>query len=202
MTNVRFAVCAVAFTLHMATTVPAFSQTTGSPYEPEIQSLVLEAKIDPANMKPLPPDFAAALSNAELRVRIDTWALRPRTYRFTLFLVAQGAPIPTTQLPALTSSTLIVQGVARAESINHAFNVDGPSVAIIGRVTQKLGGVGELDPGELLVLSFRFPDTAVGSEPVAIEAQNLTVFSPGDIVFWAPTAVGTMQVSPARVAGK
>lgn len=183
--------------------VTAMAQSTSGPYEPELQQLVLETKIDLANIRPAPADdFAALLKSGELRYRIDNWNFRGRNYRMSIFLVAPGSPLPTpaAQLPEATSSMMIVQAGVRTETIFHVNYADsGPGIAFGGRVLMKIGGIGNIEPGEVWMAGFAYPPEAMTLGPaVAATFKQVTVWSPNAVNAFSETATGTIQVAPPR----
>lgn len=187
-----------------AASVMASAQTTGSPYEPELQQLVLEGKVDVANIKPVEPEFAAFVASGpyELRVRLDNWNFRGRNYRVTIFVVAPGAPLPTPgpQLPDPTSATVVAQFVARVETIFHVKYADsGPGIAFGGRVIQRLGGFGELELGEVFMAGFAYPVEGINATAaVPATFRQVTVWSPNSFNAYVGDAPGSIQVAPPR----
>jgi hypothetical protein len=181
----------------------AVAQTSGSPYEPEIQQLVLEVKVDLANVRPaFDSELSALIASGpyELRVRIDNWNPRGRNYRLSAFLVAPGSPLPTPQVPESTSSTMIVQAAVRMESIFHVKYADsGPGVAFAGRVFMKFGGIAEIEPGEVWMFGFAYPsDVMERTSPAQTEFKHVTLWSPNSINVFSPTASGSILVAPPR----
>jgi hypothetical protein len=183
-----------------AVSLPVTAQTTGSPYEPELQQIVLEGKVDPANLKPLEPGLASLVADGslEIRFRIDSWAFKSRTYRMSFFVVTAGSPLPTPgpQLPDPTSSSMIVQANIRAETIFHHRYDTGPMIAFAGRVAMSLGGIGQTNPGEVWMIGFSYPNEAfnpAGAPQAAF--QQVSVLSPGQINAYIQAATGSITVA-------
>lgn len=179
----------------------ANGQTTGSPFEPEVQGLILEAKVDPAAVFPaFDQELVAFIGAGELRARIDNWNFRGRNYRLSVFVVPAGAPLPTMQLPESTSAAMLVQAGIRMESLFHYSNPDlGPGLAVAGRVMQKFGGVGQIEPGILWMLGFTFPADSIGvanQHPVAFD--RVTIWSPGETTVYLGRAQGSILVAAPR----
>ena len=191
---------AAAVLIGMAAASPAArAQNSGSQYEPELRQIVLEGKLDLTNYKPPNDDLAAfvASSGAELRLRIDGWDSKSRTFRFSFFLAQPGSPMSTPQLPDLSSPSMIVQGIGRAESIFHRQNDTGPAIGIAGRIAASLGGVGQASPSEVLMIGFTYPPEAFNpGGSLQATFREFSVLSPGVTNIYIPAATGSITVAP------
>jgi hypothetical protein len=178
-------------------------QTTSSPYEPELNSIVMESRVDLANLK-TPAALPAALTGlvatgaVELRSRVDNYDPVARTVRTTLFLAIPSKPLPLAaeDVPAATDATMVSQSVLRVESIYH---VKGASLAIgmAGRFVNFLGGQLPIPVGTPFLFSFTYPSTAVSStgEPNATFGE-LSFLIPGTLNLYSPAPVGSITVTP------
>jgi hypothetical protein len=165
------------------------AQTSAGPYEAEVLQLVMEVKVDPASLRPMPEsDLLNLVASGpyELRLRIDNWNARRHNYRLSVFLVAPDSPIPTNPVPDPASSQMLFQAVVRAESIFHTdYGDSGPGLAVAGRVSDQIGGFGQIDPGEVWAFGLTYNRDAIGA-PSAVNGAFR------DITIWAPPTNGYM----------
>ena len=188
----------------LATSLSLVAQTvsTSSPYEPEVASILMEAKVDLANLK-TPATLPASLVSlvtagiVELRSRVDNYDPVARTARTTLYLVApsQVTPLPAANLPGLTDATMVSQSTLRIESILH---VKGTplSVAMVGRFVAS-GGALSLAPGTPFVFSFTYPaDALTGSGSANAQFGELSFVIPGALNLYSAAPVGSITVIP------
>jgi len=189
----------------VATSLFGQTPTTSSPYEPELNSIVLESKVDLANVKtpaPLPGEVVGILATGivELRARLDKYDPVARTFRSTLYLAqpATAIPAPDALVPAPGDLTLVSQAVLRVESIYH---VKGSplSIGLAGRFATILGGSPQLPipTGAPFLCSFSYPASGLSAtgEPSATFGE-LSFLIPGQLNLYAPAPVGSITVTP------
>ena len=188
--------------LCLATTLTATAQTTSSPYEPELNSIVMEASVDLANLK-LPGGVPGTLvtfvtAGAQLRSRVDNYDPVARTFRTTLYLTAASAPIPlpASALPTATDPSIVSQSILRVESIYH---VKGTplSIGLVGRFVNFVGGSLPVAPGTPYMFTFSYPPGALGSggsSNATFTESSLLI--PGALNVYSPALVGSITVTP------
>jgi hypothetical protein len=196
----------------LATSLSLVAQTTttSSAYEPELNSIVMEASVNlsqlqtPASYAPSLAPLAAIIGTGavELRSRIDNYDPGTRTFRTTLFLAPPAAPKPTdpANLPALTDVTMVSQSTLRAETI---YQMPGTPLAIgmAGRFVAFLGGPLAVAPGTPFLASFAYPNDAVGTTgDLNATFGELSFLIPGALNLYSQTPVGWVIVTPAPAA--
>lgn len=191
--------------------LPLFAQTapvtTSSPYEPEMQVLVLEAKVDLAAIK-VPGGLPAALTGlvssglVEFRARIDNYDPVARTARTTLFITPPSTPLPapSAAVPGPTDQTMISQNTLRCENLAYlkATSAGTPGIQVGGRFTNFLGGALAVPPGTPFVFTFAYPAaaTAAGGASSAQFAELSFVIA-GGLNLYAPAPAGSITVVAA-----
>ena len=186
----------------LATSLTSAAQTTSSPYEPELTSIVMEASVDLANLK-LPGGVPGILvtfvtAGAQLRSRVDNYDPVNRTFRTTLYLTAASAPmpLPAAALPPASDPSIVSQSILRADSFYH---VKGTPLAIgiVGRFVTFVGGSLPVAPGTPFMFSFSYPPEALasgGSSSAVFTESSLLI--PGALNIYSPALVGSITVTP------
>lgn len=187
----------------VAASLTLSGQTTSSPYEPELNSIVMESRVDVANLKtpaPLPAQLTGLIATGavELRSRVDNYDPLGRTVRTTLFLSIPSAPLPSPSaaLPGPADATMISQSVLRVESIYH---VKGTPLAIgmAGRFVTFVGGQLPIPVGTPFLFSFSYPNDAVsttGDSNATFGESSFLI--PGQLNLYSPGPVGSITVTP------
>ncbi len=189
--------------LLLVAAVSASAQVPGSPYEPQIAELVLEARVplsnlitSPSGTAPLPDSVLAQLQSGqlEMRGRIE-YNRAARVFRIWQMLVPAGTPLPQPQSPPLNAPNIPTSADVSVDSIRWSQFVkrDGgvrQAVIVIGRVITRHGAFGS-DPGDTLLFSFGFerPDTVT----------FLTVHAPGEVAVVAQQVAGVFRMADPLV---
>ncbi len=186
----------------LASSLSVAAQTTSSPYEPELSSIVMESSVDIANLKTpaaLPAILVTLVQSgaAQLRSRVDNYDPIARTLRTTLFLTAASAPIPlpASALPLVTDNSMVSQSIVRIESIYH---VKGTplSIGMAGRFVTFLGGSLAVSPGTPFLFSFSYPAEALSASGSASATFGESSFLiPGALNLYSPAPVGSITVT-------
>ena len=185
-----------------ATSMSLAAQSTSSPYEPELATIVMESKVDLANLKtpaPLPAALTGFVASGllELRSRLDTYDPVNRTARTTLYLSPPSAPLPTpaSALPGVNDPTMVSQSIVRMESI---LQWKSPlSMAIAGRFVTALGGALPIAPGTPFLASFSYPVEALGTGgSTSATFGEFSFLIPGTLNLYATAPVGSITVTP------
>ena len=202
MAGVIIACTAATLTVTAQTT----TSTSGS-FEPETTALVMEAKVDLANIKtpaPLPAALTGLVSSGilEFRSRTDNFDPIGRTARVTLFLAGAGTSLPTAaeKLPAVTDATMISQSIVRFETILQSKG----SWTGMGHFVNFLGGALPVPPGTIFVTSFGYTYadiTANGSSTAGFTEFSFVIPNAFNLYASAPTGSISMavQTSPKSV---
>src|SRR5690242_6083602 len=62
-----------------------------------------------------------------------------------------------------------------------------------------LGGVGQVEPGEVWMFGFSYPADTLNRAPMTgVELTNVTIWSPSQLNVWSKTATGAITVAPPR----
>lgn len=192
-----------ALTLAALTTVSA--QTFGSPYDPQIASMIVEGRVplsnllsDSPNALNIPPDIAARIQSGALEIRGRVEFNRAeRSVRIYQFVAPPSAPYPLPESPSISDPAVAIVFDLSIEHI-HWFEYEsanpGPArrnVTIVGRRLGLLKGQQTL-PEEFGVVQLAWDR----NDPTAI--RQFTVAFAGSLVGFASSPVGKVVLDPFR----
>ena len=186
----------------LAVSASVAAQTTSSPYEPELNSIVMESSVDIANLKtpaPLPGSLLTILQiGGQLRSRVDNYDPVARTVRTTLYISAASQPMPlaAADVPGPGAPTLVSQSTLRIDTIYH---VKGSPLAIgmAGRFVNSPTAPLTVAVGTPFLFSFSYPADALnaGGSPTATFGES-SFLIPGTLNLYSSAPVGSITVTP------